>query len=432
MSPSDRSTLLSIAENNQTLLDNGYKPEDIAKMSLDDRANKAETYRINPETMAISALASVGAFFTGALAFVGLGGSTSGTTPTANGAPIAQVVTRRREDGEDDTNITRTDADAEEIPFRVLDTTPTDTGSAGGFSFVEQVGLFFGGVSTTNPIESNVREGEVTPDKSPLSIKGAENVQLANEYYLKYKDGKLSEAQFKYILDSMNSPTFNRENFTSTIDDKLNKLKFDGRTRPDTSGILQGLPMEHTGFPLAMETSPNGDKGFKSAVFSGDTFYVKFPEGDSRFMLPADFSQHIPNAPHYDNPDNPEKHDLNPHSIDVKGSSRFNYMFGFENQPITVTGIRESKAGGTEISFKFKDANGNMKEGKSFHIQYINDRIKNANPTNPVILRPGEPFGVAGPIGTQQYPSPGPHPHINFPTNMSREQFLEAMRKKWK
>ncbi|WP_411824002.1 TIGR04388 family protein [Leptospira sp. 'Mane'] len=147
MSSGSRSTLLGIANDIQTLLDNGYSDEAIAKMSLDDRASKAETYRINPEAMAISALASVGAFFTGALAFVGLGGA-SNSTPIPVPTPTAEVVARRREDGED----------AEDVPIRVLDATQTDTGSAGGFNFAEQIGLLFGGVTTTDttlPVMSN-------------------------------------------------------------------------------------------------------------------------------------------------------------------------------------------------------------------------------------------------------------------------------------
>ncbi|TGN14055.1 hypothetical protein EHS11_02890 [Leptospira ilyithenensis] len=431
LSPEERSRKLgeiNAAAEYKQLRDSGKTDAEIAAMSR--AAREAELDRINgevnPETLAIAALASAGTFFGGALAYMGLGGGASnGATPPVRGQ-VVEVPARRREDGEDDAGLPVPEdgiiktGDASE-PLK----------AAGGFNFAEQMALFFGGVTATNPIEGNVKPGEVVSDGVSLSTRGSENIKLANEYYLKYKDGDLSEAQFKYIIDSMNSPTFNKENFTSTIDDKLNKLRFDGRTRPDTSGLLQGLPMEHTGFPLATETPPNGDKGFKSAVFSGDTYFVNFPEGDSRFMLPSNFSENIENAPHYNNPENPEKHDLNPHSIDVKRSYRTGYQFGFENQPIAVTGVKQDDRAGTIINFTFKDVNGKLQQGQLFHTQYINAKLKDASPSNPVTLNPGEPFGVAGPIGTQQYPKPGPHPHINFPKKMSREQFLEAMRKKW-
>ncbi len=142
-------------------------------------------------------------------------------------------------------------------------------------------------------------------------------------------------------------------------------------------------------------------------------------------MLPKDYWQKVPNAPHYENGDK------FPHSIDVKGSSRFDYMIGVNNQAVKVTGVHQQEGAGTVIDFQFKDTSGKIRNAQVFHTQYINDSIKNASLTNPIILKPGEPFGVVGPIGNQTFPNPGPHPHINFPKDMSREQFLEAMNKKW-
>ncbi|TGN04396.1 hypothetical protein EHS11_19740 [Leptospira ilyithenensis] len=427
LSPTERNRILgeiNAAAEYKQLRDSGKTDAEIAAMSRDQREAALDRINgeVNPETLAIAALASVGTFFGGALAYMGLGGGTSnGATPPVRGQ-VVEVPARRREDGEDDAGLPV----PEDGIIKTGDVSEP-LKAAGGFNFAEQMALFFGGVTATNPIEGNVKPGEVVSDTTSLSIRGQENIQLASEYYLKYKNGELSEAQFRYIINSMNSPTFNREGFTSTIDDKLNKLKFDGRTRPDTSGLLQGLPMEHTGFPLGKDGTPiKISNDFSKAMYAGDTYYVKFPEGDSRYAMPKDYWKDVRNAPHYEG-DN----DANPNAIDVKNSSRSDYLIGISNQSIVVTGVHQQDGAGTVINFQFKDINGKMRTASLFHTQYINDNIRSASPSNPIILKPGEPFGVVGPIGNQEFPNPGPHPHINFPKDMTRAEFLEAMNKKW-
>ncbi|TGN09087.1 hypothetical protein, partial [Leptospira ilyithenensis] len=110
MSPTERNRILgeinSAAEYKQ-LRDSGKTDAEIAAMSRDQR--EAELDRINgevnPETLAIAALASVGTFFGGALAYMGLGGGTgNGATPPVRGQ-VVEVPARRREDGEDDAGL---------------------------------------------------------------------------------------------------------------------------------------------------------------------------------------------------------------------------------------------------------------------------------------------------------------------------------------
>ncbi|TGN14106.1 hypothetical protein EHS11_02745 [Leptospira ilyithenensis] len=107
LSPTERNRILgeinSAAEYKQ-LRESGKTDAEIAAMSRDQR--EAELDRINgevnPDTLAIAALASVGTFFGGALAFMGLGGGTgNGSTPPVRGQ-VVDVPARRREDGDDD------------------------------------------------------------------------------------------------------------------------------------------------------------------------------------------------------------------------------------------------------------------------------------------------------------------------------------------
>ncbi|TGN06663.1 hypothetical protein, partial [Leptospira ilyithenensis] len=107
LSPTERNRILgeiNAAAEYKQLRDSGKTDAEIAAMSRDQREAALDRINgeVNPETLAIAALASVGTFFGGALAYMGLGGGASnGSTPPVRGQ-VVDVPARRREDGEDD------------------------------------------------------------------------------------------------------------------------------------------------------------------------------------------------------------------------------------------------------------------------------------------------------------------------------------------
>ncbi|WP_411821839.1 peptidoglycan DD-metalloendopeptidase family protein [Leptospira sp. 'Mane'] len=103
LSPAERNQRLADInrrnENAQLAADGTRSAEDIANMSPE--AREAALNRINGNISINDIpgliLGGVGTVFGSALAFVGLGGSASGTTPTSNGRPIAQVLARKED-----------------------------------------------------------------------------------------------------------------------------------------------------------------------------------------------------------------------------------------------------------------------------------------------------------------------------------------------
>ncbi|WP_167884513.1 M23 family metallopeptidase [Leptospira ilyithenensis] len=110
LSPTERNRILgeiNAAAEYKQLRDSGKTDAEIAAMSRDQREAALDRINgeVNPETLAIAALASVGTFFGGALAYMGLGGGTgNGSTPPVRGQ-VVEVPARRREDGEDDAGL---------------------------------------------------------------------------------------------------------------------------------------------------------------------------------------------------------------------------------------------------------------------------------------------------------------------------------------
>jgi len=401
MSPSDRSTLLSIAENNQTLLDNGYKPEDIAKMSLDDRASKAEGYRINPETMAISALASVGAFFTGALAFVGLGGSTSGTTPTSNGAPIAQVVTRRRED-----ELPTNNGDGEFDPNRLSSTDKAEY----------------------DRLVQEAADAERAAESASLVADNGNTVLgYLNEAKAKAAEAKRALSEFtKGVARGVGVPA-NPEETASSKPPKKN-IESDANYPTDPSK----LPVtEKIKFDASREfQGPKDEGGWYSQWYSKESKGIdvsnnpNFDMSDRTYPTPGEAERKL----HYKPPakDIPNKMDWNFPDDKIPGPAReFKALYvGPGNKvPNDVKGMigeyTATKNQGNVVVIETTDRNGKPFYMSIGHNEYINQAVIDSARTG-AMLPPRTYIGTSGAVGWMEVSNPsgtgrpGIHTHFTF------------------
>ncbi|WP_244594371.1 hypothetical protein [Leptospira ryugenii] len=131
LSESDQA-LVNRAQERQILRDAGKSDEDINKMSPGERGDRvadlSKPRPYDPETIAVSAAASIGTFFAGAFAFAGGGNANNGgnQTPTNNPAVAERPVRmRKEEEGDSEVEVDRDGIrlDNNERPVSLVDAT---------------------------------------------------------------------------------------------------------------------------------------------------------------------------------------------------------------------------------------------------------------------------------------------------------------------
>ncbi|TGN14192.1 hypothetical protein EHS11_02510 [Leptospira ilyithenensis] len=402
LSPAERNRILGEIDNAneiKQLRASGKTDAEIAAMSRDQR--EAELDRINgevnPETLAIAALASVGTFFGGALAYMGLGGGTgNGSTPPVRGQ-VVEVPARRREDGEDDAGLPVPDdgiiktGDVSE-PLK----------AAGGFNFAEQMALFFGGVDTEPTSGPNL------DNIDRLTVKMQNSVV---EKFI-FEDRTKANAELEKIADPIA-----KQNAKEKLDQAI--TEWDNATTNQREAITERYLIQRYNLKTIDEVSTNskaGDTPEKSGSFYKTT--VKIVEGDvpdnpKQAAEMKDFR----NKKHYESTqDNGDwKVDLNADYNAGNDMMWFGPNTKFKVLDVKIEGHPEfgdsvDKYHGTKIQIGLLDANGNITSTADIvHMTTINNKLIEAYRNPGTVLDAGTWMGgTPKKIGN----TTGPHLHI--------------------